>query len=390
MVRQNTIIEGIHYATGKVIRLGVRGGIIYNLADINKVYWSGELSRDHMPVIAPGLVDLQINGFSGIDFNDPELTGEQVELVSLELLRNGVTRYYPTLITGPPERISSSLKTFADVISDNGLAAHMIGGIHLEGPFISKEDGPRGAHPGHYCLDPDLSLVKRWQDEAHGHIRILTLAPELAGSDAVIEAGTEMGMVVAIGHTAGSSADILRAADAGATLSTHLGNGAHAVLPRHPNYIWDQLAENRLYTSMIADGFHLPDSVLRVFIRSKREKAILVSDGMAFTGMEPGVYDSPAAGKVRLAEDGRLHREGHPGLLAGSACKLLDGVKNISRLEGFSYAWDMGSVHPSTLMNRSSGHGLQVGASADLVLLDPDLEDPKIRRIYKNGVLFEP
>lgn len=386
MEQNNIILEGVHYGTRKVIRVGIRGGYIYSLTDMDQAYWPGGETRPRLPVVAPGLVDLQINGFMGVDFNSPGLTAGQLESIAPALLMNGVTSCYPTLITGPRKRISSVLRTFLEVDRTRGLASRLIGGIHLEGPFISREDGPRGAHPRRYCLDPDIDLLKGWQEEAEGHIRIVTLAPELPGSEAFIRACREMGIVVAIGHTAAGSDDIRRAVDAGASLSTHLGNGCHATLPRHPNYLWDQLADERLYASMIADGFHLPDAVLRVFILAKNRNAVLISDGMPYTGLKPGLYDSPAAGPIRLTPEGKLHREGKPGLLAGSAGTLLGGVTKIAGMEGFARAWEMGSIHPSRLMNQASRHGIQVGAPADLVLLDPDLERMKILQVFKNGV----
>jgi len=223
-----------------------------------------------------------------------------------------------------------------------------------------------------------------------GMIRILTLAPELKGSEDLIRTAVGMDMVVGIGHTEASADEIKRAADAGATLSTHLGNGCHNILPRHPNYIWDQLADDRLYTSMIADGFHLPDAVLKVFIRSKGKKAILISDGMTYTGLEPGLYDSPATGRVELNAEGKLHLEGNPGTLAGSASTLLQGIKKIAELEGFPFAWEMGSVYPASLMNKAGKHGFQVGAPADLVLLKPELDTLDIQKIYKDGVAYAP
>ena len=388
MEQQNIIIEGIHYATKKVIRIGIRNGMVFSLADIDEKYWPGENAREKLPVIAPGLVDLQINGFLGVDFNSPGLKPEQISSLSSELLKHGVTRYFPTIITGSRKRISGLLGTFAAVFKEKNLASQMIGGIHLEGPFISPGDGPRGAHPKRYCTDPDISLVKKWQEEANGKIRLITLAPELPGCLPLIEACVSMGIIVAIGHTSGNSRDIRSAVEAGATLSTHLGNGSHAMLPRHPNYIWDQLAEDRLYATMIADKFHLPEPVIRVFIRAKRDRAILISDGMPFLGMEPGVYESPAAGKIILSEEGRLHKAGDPGILAGSAATLLEGIERIRDIEDFVTAWDMGSRHPAKLLNHSSSHGLQVGAPADLVLLDPDLSSLKVLQAYKNGVNY--
>jgi len=145
--KQNIILEGIHYATRKVIRIGIRNGFIYSLADIDEIYWPGENSRDKLSVIAPGLVDLQLNGFKGIDFNADELAVESIETISQNLLRQGVTKYFPTLITGPPQRISRALDAIVDAMNQKIVASHMIGGIHLEGPFISNEDCALVAHP---------------------------------------------------------------------------------------------------------------------------------------------------------------------------------------------------------------------------------------------------
>ncbi len=373
-------IEGIHYATSHVIRVGIHEGYIHSISDVDEAIQNEPDIKAVLPVLAPGLVDLQVNGYKGVDFNAPDLTPEKIQKVSSELLSLGVITYFPTLITGPSDRVSTSLKT---------LASSEIGGIHLEGPFISAEDGPRGAHPKKHCRLPDGDLVKKWQEEARGGIKIMTLAPELPGSLELIKICLDLGMVVALGHTAASGEDIRRAVDAGASLSTHLGNGAHAILPRHPNYIWEQLAEDGLFASMIADGFHLSPSVLKVFARTKGEKGILVSDSMVYAGMTPGNYDSPAAGRVCLTEEGKLHIQGNPGLLAGSASTLPRGVQHMAELIPFQKAWDMGSVNPSRLMNPDLGHGLRVGAPADLVLLQLLNGKMEVRSVCKRGVPLE-
>jgi N-acetylglucosamine-6-phosphate deacetylase len=383
--QKEVILEGYHYRTRKPIRLGINEGFISRLEEIDQDPEPEEKIQSKPALIAPGLVDLQINGYGGVDFNDQDLKSQQIESVSKDLIKLGVCSYYPTVITGPGERTSLLIKTLADTMQQNGLASEMIGGIHLEGPFISREDGPRGAHPQVHCLKPDLKLLKEWQELAGGMIKILTLAPELEGSEELIQAAVDLGMVVGIGHTTASSEDIVRAADAGATLSTHLGNGSHKLLPRHPNYIWDQLAEDRLYASMIADGFHLPDAVLRVFSQTKGIKAILISDGMPYTGLAPGLYESPAAGRVNLTPEGKLHLEHHPGTLAGSASTLQDGIRKMAGLQGFPFAWDMASLHPNKVMRKDAVHGLQVGAPADLVLLHPDTDQLIILQVYKSG-----
>jgi N-acetylglucosamine-6-phosphate deacetylase len=372
-------LRGIHYQSGLPIRVTIGQGSIVAVEE------TGGGKTDEWPVIAPGLFDIQVNGFMGVDFNDDGLTAGQVESACLALLERGVTGFFPTIITGPVERTTRLLGVFAQALRAPGLAEQMIRGIHLEGPFICREDGPRGAHPRAYCLDPDPELLKRWQGASGGLVRIVTLAPELPGSESLIRTCRAAGMVVGIGHTSAGSEKIRMAADAGATLSTHLGNGAHNMLPRHPNYIWDQLAEERLFASMIADGFHLPDAVLKVFIRMKQEQAILISDSMMYSGMAPGRYTSPATGDVRLTPEGKLHMEGEPGTLAGSASMLLDGVRKISGLEGFSFAWNMASIHPSTLLNEPAKGGIAPGAPADLVLLKKRGTEIAITSVVKAG-----
>jgi N-acetylglucosamine-6-phosphate deacetylase len=375
------MIEGIHYSSGNRVRIEISDGVISSMEETVKDHVWDVGEEKELPVVAPGLIDLQINGFRGVDFNDPDLTPEQIEKASEELLLTGVFTYYPTLITGSPEKISSLLATFAKALGQDGLASRMIGGIHLEGPFISKEDGPRGAHTRELCMNPNVELLKWWQEQANGKIKIITLAPELPGSVPFIKYCVSVGIVVGLGHTAAKTDQISSAVDAGATLSTHLGNGCHPTLPRHPNYIWDQLAQENLYASMIADGFHLPDSVLRVFAKSKGEKAILISDGMTYTGLKPGLYDSSSTGRVCLTPEGKLHQEGKPGTLAGSASSLLNGVRKMSSMVGFSKAWEMGSVDPAHLMNLETSKGLSVGAPAKLVLLEPDLSHLAIRSV---------
>ncbi|SDM82795.1 N-acetylglucosamine-6-phosphate deacetylase [Paenibacillus sp. yr247] len=145
-------------------------------------------------------------------------------------------------------------------------------GIHLEGPYVSEEDGPRGAHDKAYVRDPDWEEFAQWQ-EASGHrIRLVTLAPERKGAIHFIKMLKEAGVAVSIGHTCASLDVLEQAVAAGATLSTHLGNASHPVLPRHPNYIWNQLAEDRLWGTFIADGHHLSPAVLKAMLRAKRDQ----------------------------------------------------------------------------------------------------------------------
>ncbi|MFH1921510.1 MAG: N-acetylglucosamine-6-phosphate deacetylase, partial [Planctomycetota bacterium] len=229
----------------------------------------GEDGPDQGPWIAPGLWDLQVNGYGGQEFSSADLTPEKVAAVVEAYDAFGVTRCCPTLFTQSFEVMHHALQTIASACDSSPQVARRIAGLHVEGPYLSPEDGPRGAHPLVHCRPPDWDEFQRFQEAARGRIRILTMAVEFDGAPAFIERVVQSGVIVAIGHTAADSDQIRAAVDAGARLSTHLGNGAHPMIPRHPNYIWDQLAEDRLTASLIVDGHHLPPAVVKTFVRAK-------------------------------------------------------------------------------------------------------------------------
>jgi N-acetylglucosamine-6-phosphate deacetylase len=379
-----TLLHGIHYKTGKPVELVVSGGRIVTIRETE-----GEDGLESLPWIAPGLVDLQINGYEGLDFNQVPLTEETVHRVTKALWKEGVTSYYPTVITNGADEFERLVRSIAEACASDSLTGRCISGIHLEGPFISPEDGARGAHASQYVTAPDWELFQRWQGAACGLIKFVTMSPEWPGSEDFIRRCTAEGVIVSIGHTSATPEQIKAAAAAGARASTHLGNGAHLQMPRHPNYIWEQLAADELYACMIADGFHLPDSVLKVFMKTKGEQAILVSDAVYLCGMKPGTYTTHIGGEVVLAESGKLHLAHNPGLLAGSAQMLLWGIEHlISRgLCDFATAWEMASIRPSKLMQAEAEEGLQPGAPADLVLLERDGGRLNVSATYKGGVL---
>jgi len=307
----------------------------------------------------PGLVDLQINGWAGVDFNNPALSPESVEAAAEALLEVGVVSFLPTVITGSPADMESILKTLADSISTGKLASRMIPGIHLEGPFISPADGPRGAHPLAYTRVPDIPLIELLYRASGGNIRMLTLAPELPGAEDLIRWCHDKNILVSIGHSGADGAAISRAVRAGATFSTHLGNGCATSLHRHDNVLWHQLAEDGLFASMIADGHHLPLDVMKTFLRAKGDRLVLVSDATWLGGSLPGTYDTPIGGRVLLSDSGRLSVEGSPGTLAGAALPLIRGVTNLvsSGLCDFDAAWRMASERPASILGMSRPAG---------------------------------
>lgn len=353
-----------HYATGKPVRLRLGEG---RVGAIEPVPGPGDPS---LPVVAPGLVDLQINGYAGHDFNARPLPAGTVGRAVRLLWAEGVTACFPTVITAGVDEIADSLRAIAAECDADAGVGLGVAGIHLEGPFISPEDGARGAHRRECVRPPDWDLFRRWQDAAGGRIRIVTLSPEWAEAPAFVEQCAAAGVIVSIGHTAATPGQIAAAVRAGATMVTHFGNGAHLSLPRHPNYLWEQLAQDELRTCLIADGFHLPDQVLKVAMRVKGDRAMLVSDAVALAGLPPGPYETPVGGQVVLTPEGRLHLADNPGLLAGSAQMLLHGIHHLTSrgLATEAQAWEMASVRPARLVGLPQAAGIAVGAPADLVV----------------------
>ncbi len=270
----------------------------------------------------PGLVDLQVNGYAGADVNADDVTPDVVVELTRALWQRGVTTYLPTVITAPEEKIRHCLAMIAAARRADPLVAHSIAGVHVEGPSLAADDGPRGAHDARYLRDPDLAELDRWQEAAEGLVRIVTLAPERPGTLEYVRGAHARGVRVSIGHCAPTSEQVHAAAAAGATLSTHLGNGTYQTLPRHPNHIWAQLADDRLTAMLIADGHHLPADTLTAMIRAKSPaRSVLTSDSAALAGRPPGDYRTPVGGSVTVGEDGRLSLTG-TSLLAGSGRSL--------------------------------------------------------------------
>lgn len=355
--------------------------------------WPGTIgSGPQYSFIAPGLIDLQLNGCFGIDFNQTSLTAGQVHEATRKLWRHGVTTYYPTVITNTDDSIAQIVSTIAAACEEDELTALSIAGIHLEGPYLSMEDGARGAHDKQYICPPDMTQFARWQQASGGRIRLVTLSPEWEEAPAFIAAAWANGVTASIGHTSASPEQVRQAAQAGARMSTHLGNGAHLMMPRHPNYIWEQLADERIWTCAIADGFHLPASVLKVFQRAKPDRFVLVSDAVYLCGLAPGPYRTHIGGDVVLTPEGRLQLAADPRMLAGSAQLLPHGIAHMVRTCGLApaEAWRAASLRPAIAMGLPQRHGLEPGAPADAVEWSWN-EDAAIRiqRVWKAGRLVK-
>lgn len=351
-------------------------------------------SADGTAWFAPSLVDIQVNGFMGFDLNVEPLTPTDVCAIVRALWSVGTGFFCPTVVTASSQRISHALLAIVQACKYEALASRSVIGIHLEGPYISSEDGPRGAHPLEHTRDPDWDEFQRWQDIAEGNIRLVTLAPEREGAIPFIEKLVERGIVVALGHTNASASEIRDAIKAGARLSTHLGNGAHAVIRRHPNYIWEQLAADELWASLIVDGHHLPPAVVKSMMRAKTlARCILISDAVALAGLNPGRYQF-AGREVELTDEAKVCLVGTE-YLAGSAIELMRGVENSVRFAGISLAeaFALATTQPARFLGVEKQLGyIDSPESANLVYFRWDAADYKIKvlaTIFDGKVVYE-
>lgn len=285
---------------------------------------------DEGGVVTRGLVDIQVNGFAGVDFNAPGLTAERLDHALSGMLSCGVTHCLPTLITAAEGDLISLLRDLDKAVSESRLGPLMVPGYHIEGPFLSPRDGYAGAHPAHHMQAASRDLVEKLAAVATRPLKIMTVAPEVAGVLDLIPFLVSRGIACALGHTAASRAEIDAAIAAGATISTHLGNGVPHLLNKNENPLVVQLGRDRLMASFIADGIHIPSDLLQSWLRAKTiDRSILVTDATAAAGApgQGGVF-TLGAGKIERHADGSVRLPGS-NYLAGSAASLDQMLRNV-------------------------------------------------------------
>ena len=354
-------IRARHYATGQPVALTWDQGVIHGVQPAAR-------TGDTETWIAPALVDLQVNGFAGVDFQRDDLTVEELLAAVRGLRAAGCTRLLLTLITDEWPRLMRRLKQLRELRATSPELQGAIAGWHLEGPFLSAEPGYCGAHDPDLMLDPTPDHVRQLRAVAGVDPLVLTLAPERNGALAAIAQATSLGIKVSLGHT-NASADLLQAAvQAGATGFTHLGNACPQLLDRHDNILWRVLDTPGLPVSLICDGIHVAPGLFRLIHHLLDAGSIFyVTDAMAAAGSPPGRYTLGAA-ELEVGADGIVRRPGQSNF-AGSALRPIDGVMRAARMlvRPWQEVWDGFSVRPARWMGWSAG--LDAGAPADFCRL---------------------
>ncbi len=307
--------------------------------------------------VTQGLVDLQVNGFAGVDFNQPAITAEQLDVALTEMARTGVTTCLPTVITGSHDAMIETVGNLDAAVAASRLGPLMVAGYHIEGPFLSRKDGFSGAHQSENMSVAKIELVDNLRHAATRPIRIMTVAPEVDGVVELIPQLVALGMHVAIGHSAADQSQISAAVQAGATLSTHLGNGVPLTLHRTDNPIFWQLAEDKLTAMFIPDGIHIPQAALQSMLRAKGiARTIVTTDAVSAAGLEtrPGLYRLGKA-EISLSEDRTVRKSGSP-YLAGSSVTMDKIVRNLVAWYGFSIpqVLEMALRNPTRILSTSA------------------------------------
>ncbi len=301
-------------------------------------------------MVIPGFVDLQINGFKGVDFSSNTLTEENFVYACQEIIKKGTFLFLPTIITNTPEIYKKNLMLMASCIESTFLKNH-IPGFHIEGPFISPEDGARGAHNRDWVREPDVDFLHQLMKWANGKIKLLTIAAEVKGADALCREAVKLGLAVSLGHQLANGEEIRTLVASGARALTHLGNGIPQMIHRHNNPLWEGFSNDNLTAMIITDGHHLPPTLINVIVKTKKKSNIIVvSDASPIAGLPPGKYFT--LGNEAVLEPSGLLKNPNTGYLVGSSSTMLGCLNYLWSLNLVSYKAliDFGFYNPLNLI----------------------------------------
>jgi N-acetylglucosamine-6-phosphate deacetylase len=353
-------ITGLNLADGRPIRITWEAGILRQIEDLETKsppdFW-----------IAPPLFDLQVNGYGGIDYQQDDLTLENLLTAARKLRADGCTRFLLTLITDEWSALASRLRHLRSLRSQSPELQAAIAGWHIEGPFLSAEPGFAGAHNPKLMCDPAPEHILELRTITGKDPVLLTVAPERSGVLKAIELAVAQGMKASLGHTNAPFEIVREAVRAGATAFTHLGNGCPRELDRHDNILWRVFETPELTVSLIPDQIHISPSLFRVMDREMAGRIYYTTDAMSAAGMPPGRYKLGRM-ELQVGADQIVRRPGTQ-LFAGSALRPIEGVFRAARMLGCSWreTWARFSQKPASVMGLLNG--LAVGQPADFCLL---------------------
>lgn len=319
--------------------------------------------------IAPGLLDLQVNGYAGVDLQSEDaISAEALLHLTRSLARDGCRRVLLTLITAPWDMLLDKVRRFRAIIQANAELRQSIVGWHIEGPFLSDQPGFRGAHNAAWMCDPTPGHIRQLRATTQGDPVLLTLAPERAGTGPAIEEAVRSGIKISLGHSDASTAQLRMAAECGASGFTHLGNGCAQTLDRHNNILWRVMNEEALTAGLIPDGIHLSPDLFRILHRALPAQRIYwTTDAMSAAGAPPGNYRIGEV-EVTVGED-QVVRNPTTGGFAGSALTPIEGIRRGAQMLGthWSDVWDYFSAQPARFLGLP--HALTPGSPAGFCLL---------------------
>jgi N-acetylglucosamine-6-phosphate deacetylase len=320
-------------------------------------------------ILTPGFLDIHIHGGAGLDVM--RASPSEMPRLGKFLATHGVTGYFPTTVAAALDATCAALERMATAIEgavdeDNEVAARPLG-IHLEGPFLSHKR--RGVHPPECLVEPTVPIFDRLWQAARGHVRVMTIAPEIPGAMEVIGEAARRGVCVSIGHSDSDLPTARKAVEAGARHATHTFNAMRPLDHRDPGIIAEVLTDDRLSADMIVDGIHVAPEVVRLFLRQKgSERAVLITDAISATGMPDGRYQ---LGPIEVdVKDGKCTSNGS---LAGSVLTMDRAVRNVTKFSTWSLrdAVRAATLNPAKASGMNQDHGiLTPGARADFIVLN--------------------
>lgn len=372
--------SGLNVLDSKCYKVVVKDGVITDL----KEWQTAPKGSFFCP---GGLIDTQVNGCLGYNYTGDDLSVDQVRQICKELARQGTLQHFATIITSSEHRILKSLDTLVRAIEEDSFVKRCITGIHIEGNYISRLDGPRGAHDLAYVRDASIEEFDRWFEHSKGYLKYITIGAEANGALDLIRHAVKKGVVVSIGHTGATREQIDKAVEAGASASTHLGNGVFAKLDRFENPIWPQLRNQKLTTGLIADGDHVTPDLVWVISRCKdKDHIILVSDLHHCAGLEPGRrMDGPL--EIEIFKDAAVRVAGTP-YLAGAGVHLLRCTYNFARFTGTDLvqAFRLCTINPIRKYNLDPERAvLKVGKKAEFIAFEDTGTSYGLKAVFSDG-----